>query len=314
VKNSVTMGNAQNTGRNETDGDEPHASSLLTFTREDEMPLFGNNIQTLDPAFIDEFRILYSSNDEAIPLDFRMCVFMVSVDEIENRGLYLGCPGQEQGDVRMERSNGLKLPVGVVHKYNQFDQTMNMNNDFLGKLWDYIQCGQWNHLRQACPNLKCGVCAKTPVLDMATEGYHSRNESAYKNDQVACIPVCTNDKCWLIANKCNAKVYESWASATGFPSCRSASACANCERWNDGVQFELLECSRCNAVSYCNTECQRADWPKHKNACTLVNCQHCEKLETSTKFPTCGRCKQVFYCGEDCQRANWPSHKNLCNS
>jgi hypothetical protein len=306
------MGNAQNTGRNETDGDEdgPQASSLLTFTREDEMPLFGSNIQTLDPAFIDEFRILYSSNDEAIPLDFRMCVFMVSVDEIENRGLYLGCPGQEQGDVRIERPNGLKLPVGFVHKY--IDQ-MNLNNDFLGKLWDYIQCEQWNHLRQAGPNFKCGVCAKTPVPFIATEGHYSRNESGYRIDHVACIiPVCTNDKCWLIANKCIGKVRDSWASATGFPTGLSATVCENCDRWNDGVHH--LECSRCNAASYCNAECQRADWPKHKKACKLVTCQHCEKLEIHTKFPTCVRCKQVFYCGEDCQKADWPSHKKICNT
>jgi len=26
-------------------------------------------------------------------------------------------------------------------------------------------------------------------------------------------------------------------------------------------------CTRCKAVSYCNTECQRADWPTHKGVC-----------------------------------------------
>jgi hypothetical protein len=290
-------------------------SRLTWFTREDEKRLFGDDdIQKVDPDFINEFRMLYSSNDEAIPLDFRMCVFMLSVDEIEDRGLYFGCPGQKEGDVWIEQPKGLKLPVGVVPRYyNQFNQR-SLNDDFCCKLQKYIVFQQWNHLRQACPDFKCGVCAKTPVPNLAALGHCFYNESEYKINQLASIPVCTNPKCLLIARKCKRKVFDTRASATGFTKGSSAIACANCERWKHEMESDHLECSRCKAVTYCNVKCQKAHWSKHKKACKLVTCQHCERSETSTKFPTCSQCEQVFYCGEDCQKADWSSHRNICNT
>jgi hypothetical protein len=287
-------------------------SRLTWFTREDEKRLFGDDIQNVDQDFIDEFRMLYSSNDEAIPFDFRMCVFMVSVYEIERRGLYTGCRGLKQGDVRIERPKGLKLPVGVDN--NQLSQRSS-NDVFVLNLQKYIVFQQLKHLRQACPNIKCGVCAKTHIRNICAKGYHSCDESGYTIDQVACIPVCKKPRCSLIADKCIAKVYESWASTTGLKlSDDVINVCANCDRCKNGVGSEHLECSRCKAVSYCSVECKKAHWPKHKKACKLVTCQHCKKLETSTKFPTCSQCEQVFYCGKDCQKADWSSHRNICNT
>jgi hypothetical protein len=34
------------------------------------------------------------------------------------------------------------------------------------------------------------------------------------------------------------------------------------------AESNLLQCSLCNAVSYCTKECQRDDWPRHKQFCT----------------------------------------------
>ncbi|KAK6969321.1 hypothetical protein R3P38DRAFT_3146315 [Favolaschia claudopus] len=40
--------------------------------------------------------------------------------------------------------------------------------------------------------------------------------------------------------------------------------CAKCYR----LQEKLSRCARCKTVSYCSKECQKADWPLHKVACT----------------------------------------------
>lgn len=34
------------------------------------------------------------------------------------------------------------------------------------------------------------------------------------------------------------------------------------------AETNLLQCSLCNAVSYCTKECQRDDWPRHRQFCT----------------------------------------------
>ncbi|KAI0051379.1 hypothetical protein FA95DRAFT_1485634 [Auriscalpium vulgare] len=44
----------------------------------------------------------------------------------------------------------------------------------------------------------------------------------------------------------------------------SIDACALC---GGGGQPRLLKCSRCKRTSYCSSECQRADWKKHKVSC-----------------------------------------------
>ncbi len=50
---------------------------------------------------------------------------------------------------------------------------------------------------------------------------------------------------------------------SGGDASASASACAHCNRTN-----ELRTCSACKQVSYCSTECQKADWRSgHKAAC-----------------------------------------------
>lgn len=39
--------------------------------------------------------------------------------------------------------------------------------------------------------------------------------------------------------------------------------CENCSKINN----DLLRCSRCKIVYYCDQECQRANWPEHKKVC-----------------------------------------------
>ena len=37
-----------------------------------------------------------------------------------------------------------------------------------------------------------------------------------------------------------------------------------------GEKNEILKCSRCNKAFYCNKECQKNDWGKHKNLCRTI--------------------------------------------
>ena len=40
--------------------------------------------------------------------------------------------------------------------------------------------------------------------------------------------------------------------------------CSTCQSTN----VELLKCTRCKTSYYCNVECQKQDWPKHKLICS----------------------------------------------
>lgn len=42
--------------------------------------------------------------------------------------------------------------------------------------------------------------------------------------------------------------------------------CATCQKWRT-TAHKLSKCSLCQKVYYCNTDCQKADWKKHKINC-----------------------------------------------
>jgi hypothetical protein len=56
--------------------------------------------------------------------------------------------------------------------------------------------------------------------------------------------------------------FSSLGKSERFP---SNGKCRVCAKNRNGAG--LLMCSRCRKVSYCSTECQRADWKKHKVSC-----------------------------------------------
>lgn len=46
--------------------------------------------------------------------------------------------------------------------------------------------------------------------------------------------------------------------------------CNHCNTQGQIGRFKLKSCSGCKKVSYCNEECQHADWPAHKPICRSV--------------------------------------------
>ena len=46
--------------------------------------------------------------------------------------------------------------------------------------------------------------------------------------------------------------------------------CLHCENCNEDISNTPKRCGRCKAVMYCSVKCQRANWPKNKQACCDV--------------------------------------------
>ena len=101
---------------------------------------------------------------------------------------------------------------------------------------------------------------------------------------------------------------------------------------------DLLKCSACKSVWYCNVQCQKKDWKSHKQCCgksgeaengqdtgegqsssltlstteDLVSkvCSSCGKKGLDSL--KCSVCKSVWYCNVQCQKKDWKSHKHCC--
>ena len=122
--------------------------------------------------------------------------------------------------------------------------------------------------------------------------------------------------------------------------------CARCEKPAN------KKCSVCKSVSYCSRECQKLDWPSHRDKCSPPNlpilnsesntsqCAVEQQISSNerdkglnvrkpsafipkNKCDNCNRmnhplkwckCHQVSYCNVQCQRLHWPQHKISCSS
>lgn len=46
-------------------------------------------------------------------------------------------------------------------------------------------------------------------------------------------------------------------------------ACATCQKTEATNAKPLLRCSGCKSITYCNKDCQKADWKNHKKDCSF---------------------------------------------
>jgi len=89
----------------------------------------------------------------------------------------------------------------------------------------------------------------------------------------------------------------------------------------------LKDCTPCRMVSYCDRNCQQADWRRHKSMCGAYEekseglkpmddikdaCASCGK--TSDTLKKCTGCRRVSYCDRNCQKAHRSVHKTACGS
>ena len=92
---------------------------------------------------------------------------------------------------------------------------------------------------------------------------------------------------------------------------------------------DLIKCSVCKSVWYCNIQCQKKDWKSHKQCCgkggeaqkgqdtgdghSSSSCEACESCgKTGEKLLKCGTCISVRYCSAACQKGDWENHKKYC--
>lgn len=96
--------------------------------------------------------------------------------------------------------------------------------------------------------------------------------------------------------------------------------CGHCEEVKE--LKKLLICA-CGIAQYCSHDCQRLDWPNHKDHCRKIRlrkasieelelCDYCQDLFFLKEIKQCSGCNAANYCSHQCQRLAWPGHEDMC--
>ena len=171
-----------------------------------------------------------------------------------------GLATQQQDEI-VHYEKALKMPAGCfMHLTNQND------SDFLGHLCNSVFLKQKDAMA-ALGGKKCACCGKY-ADGFVTEITHSFPQSEEEvttrgfliNVQRA-YPACRE----LV---CNQRLREYNSSQTGSEKYLMA-MCENCGKHEHG-DVKHMKCSRCKLRYYCSRECQKQDWPNHKQMCKKV--------------------------------------------
>ena len=108
--------------------------------------------------------------------------------------------------------------------------------------------------------------------------------------------------------------------------------CGSCDKKGP----DLLKCSVCKSAWYCDVQCQKKDWKRHKQCCRKFGteaqkghdtgegksssshtyqdreCASCGK--TGIKLRKCGACNSERYCTTVCQLRDWGTHEKDCRA
>ena len=192
--------------------------------------------------------------------------------------------------------------------------------------------------------MKCGNCKKVPYCNRTCQRAHwpvhkkqclSDNcafcKKAFRKKDIrtpsckcAGIQYCS-DECLQRDSSTHKKTCSSIKSIK--PTDEKVSYCDYCR---EVLALSSTKCS-CGETNYCNSGCQRKDWPKHEASCqsperkmdagidhqssststsSLNFCASCGS--TSTVLRACTKCRSVKYCGRECQSKDWKRHKLVC--
>ena len=151
---------------------------------------------------------------------------------------------------------------------------------------------------------------------------HSSNPKFYEHFERAIIyplyveegQLTTELQEMFIDKKADFSVHETQMASSYSKSPNELKRCNFCK----STEQNLKACSRCKNAWYCGQECQKNDWPHHKELCGVKppiipaeKCANCGKVDCLRK---CTRCRAVSYCSKECQQKDWSTHKNDCSS
>jgi MYND finger len=77
------------------------------------------------------------------------------------------------------------------------------------------------------------------------------------------MPVCANPMCELGVDRDMSEGFDQVTEETGEKWCVQVLPCGYCGKINK----KISRCARCKRVAYCNQDCQKADWKRHRRIC-----------------------------------------------
>jgi hypothetical protein len=131
------------------------------------------------------------------------------------------------------------------------------------------------HMIQAC-NWACSArdeCQAKAVRLVCTSMSYLHKEPPLVHI-IPAIPICMDPDCDLaatnMANQLTKMVMEN-AESKDTEACQAMAdpqlvQCAHCQR-RAALGHDMARCSACKKTYYCNRECQKADWKRHKSSC-----------------------------------------------
>ena len=123
----------------------------------------------------------------------------------------------------------------------------------------------WTHMLRLGPFR----CTGKPGCDNPAVGFCSSPMSYLNHDppfisDFRSLPVCADSECNLVSKQ---RTDADFGTRLGTQRSRLCACCGTAELLSGGAG-EYKSCSRCKATHYyCSKECQRRDWPSHKQIC-----------------------------------------------
>lgn len=136
------------------------------------------------------------------------------------------------------------VPKGAALTPEWYEKMKLAVNEISPTLWDSVK------------PLPCTVCG-SPAVQLL---HHPMLFDAKQPPRVEDLPQPICGK-----GACTARAEEEFRTMMNImsPTTQQGKTCGHCSNTGDN----LLRCSRCKCVYYCNAQCQKSHWPSHKVIC-----------------------------------------------